>query len=324
MPAARPEFIRLANRIAGKSRPLRFQWNGQPAEFAFSNLRAAPRGSWSLGLQLGGHEVKLEMSRLPDVAWVSPSLAGIDLQGLPPELACGLLESCLGEIFDALGKNGVDVRIVSVKPFSHRKAPEEIIEWSLNRGTETGWMRGYVAGDDAALEHLAALMQRAPVTPVVKDEKLPMPAGVVAGHMTLPLAELEQVGLHDVLLVDVGGYMKSHECLLWAGGRALGRGILDKRTFTLKQLNPAGAKTMGDAANATPVNELEIQMTFVVGESTLTVGELRTLAPGFVMELPGAAGDGVTICANGRAIGKGELIEVGDRVGVRVTEFSVS
>lgn len=320
----RPEFVRLTNRIAGRHRPLRFQWNGQPAEFCFSGLRAAPSGGWSLGLQLGGHELNAVLSRLPDVAWVAPTLAGIDIQGLPPELACGLIEACFGEIFDALSKTGVDVRIISVEPFSFRKGAEESVEWCVNRGSETGWMRGTLSGDDAALDHLANLMQQAPVVPLVDDAQLPVPAHLVAGQMQLSLASLKQVELHDVLLADVGSYMKLRECQLWAAGRALGQGSLENRTFTLKQLNPAETVTMGDAATNTPVDDLEIQLTFVVGQTTLTVGDLRGLAPGFVFELAAAAGEGVTICANGRPIGSGELIEVGDRAGIRVTEFSAS
>ncbi len=323
-PATRPEFVRLTNRIAGRNRPLRFQWNGQTAEFTFSGLRAAPRGGWCLGLQIGGHEFSVALSRLPDVAWVSPTLAGIDIQGLPPELACGLIEACFGEIFAALGKTGVDVRIVSVEPFSFRKAAEETVEWCVNRGTETGWMRGTIAGDDAALGHLANIMEQAPVEPLLGDASLPVPVTIVAGHMRLPLVSLKEIELHDVLLVDVTAYMQGRQCQLWAAGRALGQGGLENQTFTLKQLNPAGTATMGDAATKTTVDDLEIQLTFMVGQTTLTVGELRSLAPGFVFELPAAAGDGVTISANGRPIGKGELIEVGDRVGVRVTEFSAS
>ena len=55
---------------------------------------------------------------------------------------------------------------------------------------------------------------------------------------------------------------------------------------------------------------------------TLTVGELRSLAPGFTFDLGSPAGADLTICANGKPIGKGQLIEVGEHLGVRVTEFS--
>jgi type III secretion protein Q len=315
----RPEFIRLSNRIAGKNRPLRFEWNGPPAQFSFTNLPTNPRGSWTLGLNLGGHELTVEISHLPELAWISPTLVGIDLQGLPPELACGLIEACFGEIFAVLSKGGIDISISSVQPFSHRHAHEEIIEWNINRGSETSWMHGSVHGNDAALAHLASLMERAPVA-AHDDAKLPVLVQLAAASMTLKLGELKSVEVHDVLFAELMDYRAAKECAFYVAGRRLGVGTLDAKVFNLKQLITAPATTMANA-NTASVNDIEIELTFVVGQITLTVGELRNLAPGFTFELGTAAGADLTICANSKPIGKGQLIEVGEHLGVRVTEF---
>lgn len=274
-------------------------------------------------IRLGGHDLVMEISRLPELAWVSPELAGIDLQGLPSELACGLIESSLGEIFTALTKVGINVSITGIEPFSFRHAPEELIEWSIHRGNETGWMHGRISGNDAALAHLASLIERAPVSPVVDDSQLPVAFSLVAASTRLGLAELQSIELHDVILGDLKSYRDSQECALFAAGSCLGTGQTVSKTFSLKQLTPKPATTMGDTAAAS-VNDLDIELTFVVGQTTLTVGELRGLAPGFTFELATPVSQAVTLCANGKAIGKGELIEVGDRLGVRVTEFSAS
>jgi len=272
-------------------------------------------------IRMGGHSLRVEINRLPELAWVSPELAGIDLNGLPSELACGLIESSLGEIFTALTKAGIDVSILGMEPFSFRNAPEEIIEWSIHRGHETNWMHGCLAGDDAALAHLANLMERAPISPNTDDVSVPVPVNLVAATMRVSLAELEALELHDVLLADLKSYQIQRECTLYAARTALGKGHAEANTFTLKHLNTKPAATMGDAASVS-VNDLEIELTFVVGQTTLTVGELRNLAPGFTFELPIPVGEGLVICANGKTIGRGELIEVGDHLGVRVTEFS--
>jgi type III secretion protein Q len=312
--------VRLSNRIAGKNRPLRFDWNGQPAQFSFTNLPANSRGSWTLGLNLGGHELTAEISRLPELAWISPTLAGIDLQGLPPELACGLIEACFGEIFTALNKGGIDISISSIQPFSHRHAPEEIIEWNINRGSDTSWIHGSIHGTDAAFAHLASLMERAPAT-AQDDTKLPLLVQLAAASMTLKLSELKSVEVHDVLFAELMNYRAAKECAFYVAGRQLGVGTLDAKVFNLKQLITAPATTMANA-NPASVNDIEIELTFVVGHTTLTVGELRSLAPGFAFELGSLPGADLTICANSKPIGKGQLIEVGEHLGVRVTEFS--
>lgn len=322
---ARPEFVRLANRIAGKRRPMRFQWNGQAAEFSFSNLKVAPRGSWTLDVVLGGHDLRVELCRLPDVAWISPALAGVKIHELPAELACALIESCLGEIFDALSKSGVDVRITSVAPFSHRTAPEEAIEWQVRRGGEEGWMRGHVAGGDAALAHLASLMQNVSITEVAGDDTLPTPVRLLAGRTRVPLTDWQTLERHDVLLADLAAFTRGKQCQLWSGGRVLADGLLDGRAFTVQKLNrPEPTPMATTAAPTTPLNDLELDVTFVVGQTTLTLGELRSLAPGFVLDIPTPLGEGVTIFANGRNVGAGEVIEVGDHLGVRITSLSAS
>lgn len=322
---ARPDFVRLANRIAGRRRTLSFDWNGQRAHFGFSNATSHPRGSWSLGIVMGGHPLSVEISRLPDLTWIDPTLAGVDVHALPPELACGLIEASFGEIFTALCKLGIDVKITSVEPFTFRDAAEEIIGWQVDRGAQTCWIHGHVSGSDAALGHLAGLISKAPVQEGAGTQEIPVPVHLVAGALTLPLADWRALQAHDVLLA--GGLREfnlTRTCTMQAAGRSLAMGTLKDKSFTLQNLIATPATTMGDPAKPASVNDIDIELTFVAGHTTLSVAELRGLAPGFTFELPVLAGEGLTICANGRPVGKGELIEVGDHLGVRITEFSAS
>ncbi|MBB5037732.1 type III secretion system cytoplasmic ring protein SctQ [Prosthecobacter dejongeii] len=324
MSVLRPEFVRLANRLAGQRRPLRFSWNGQPTEWMLLHSPAPARGSWVIHLLLGGHVIGLEINRLPELAFLSPELAGIDLHEMPQELACGLLESCLAEIFLALGQAGVDVNITGVQPFTFRHAPEEVIGWTLNRGADIGWMHGTLSGDDAALSHLASLVTRAAAEPSIEDGAIPLPIHLVAGTLGMTLAELQTVEAGDVLLADLSRYQTGGVCTLSVSGRNLGIGHATGTAFSLQQLTPPSSSTMADVATASSINDLNVELTFVVGQTTLTVGELRNLAVGFTFELPTLTGQGISICANGKDIGRGEIIEVGGHLGVRVTELFVS
>lgn len=302
-----------------------FDWNGQRAHFGFSNSLSATRGGWRLGVVMGGHPLTAEISRLPDLTWIDPTLAGVDVNALPAELACALVEASFGEIFTALCKLGIDVKITSVEPFTFRDAAEEIIGWSVDRGTHTGWIHGHIAGDEAALNHLASLMSKAPAQEVEGTLEIPVPVHLVAGMLILTVSEWQALQPHDVLLPDgLREFKTTRSCTLQAAARSLATGTLKDKTFTLQNLIPAPATTMGDPATSASVNDLEIELTFVAGQTTLTVAELRGLAPGYTFELPLLAGEALTICANGRPVGKGELIEVGEHLGVRVTEFFAS
>src|SRR5690606_25327788 len=71
----------------------------------------------------------------------------------------------------------------------------------------------------------------------------------------------------------------------------------------------------GDAAaRARPV-----QLSFEIGRMEVSVGDMASLQPGYVFALPTQLqGSNVTIRANGRNAGRGEVVAVGDTLGVRL------
>ena len=71
------------------------------------------------------------------------------------------------------------------------------------------------------------------------------------------------------------------------------------------------------------LDALEVSLRFEVGELQVTLGELEQLKPGHVFDLAQPlAQSAVRILAHGRTVGAGQLVAVGDRLGVRVTEFA--
>lgn len=81
--------------------------------------------------------------------------------------------------------------------------------------------------------------------------------------------------------------------------------------------DPQERPDQGDAARGLPV-----LVEFELGRLELTLGELAALQPGYVFPLPAfVEGANVTIRANGRASGRGELVAVGDTLGVRLVSW---
>lgn len=64
--------------------------------------------------------------------------------------------------------------------------------------------------------------------------------------------------------------------------------------------------------------ELPIRLTFEVGQKQIALKELRNIQSGFTFELDSPVERPVTMRANGVVVGSGELLQVGDRIGVRV------
>lgn len=73
------------------------------------------------------------------------------------------------------------------------------------------------------------------------------------------------------------------------------------------------------------LDALEVTLRFEVGELSVSLGELKALRPGHVFELPQPLNRSmVRILAHGNVLGKGQLVAVGDRLGVRVSEFAAT
>ncbi len=67
-----------------------------------------------------------------------------------------------------------------------------------------------------------------------------------------------------------------------------------------------------------PFDELPVHLTFELGRLELSLGELSAIGPGHVFPLPGGADAAVNILANGRRIGRGEVVTIGESLGIRV------
>jgi flagellar motor switch protein FliN/FliY len=69
------------------------------------------------------------------------------------------------------------------------------------------------------------------------------------------------------------------------------------------------------------VEHVKIQMTVSIGNADLSVADLFALDAGKVIALDKQVDSPVDLCVNGRVVGRGTLVAVGDQFGVRVTEI---
>ncbi len=67
--------------------------------------------------------------------------------------------------------------------------------------------------------------------------------------------------------------------------------------------------------------DIPLNLEVVVGSTVIQIKELINLGPGSVLELDRETTEPVDIKVNGKLIAKGELVVVGERFGVRITEI---
>jgi type III secretion protein Q len=80
-------------------------------------------------------------------------------------------------------------------------------------------------------------------------------------------------------------------------------------------------QTEASRAGGPDFDELPVRLVFEVGRADFTLGEIRQLAPGAVVPLARPLSEALDVVANGKRIGSGTLIKIGDSIGVRITRM---
>ena len=69
------------------------------------------------------------------------------------------------------------------------------------------------------------------------------------------------------------------------------------------------------------LDDLPVRLVFEVGRVELSLGELQRLAPGALVPLGRPPDEPLDIMANGRRLGRGTLVQIGESLGVRIVSI---
>ena len=82
-----------------------------------------------------------------------------------------------------------------------------------------------------------------------------------------------------------------------------------------------GVFTLRQADDVTAIYEIPVQISAVLGRSTMQVSQLLKLGRGAVVELDRKVGEAIDIYVNNRLVARGEVVVVEDKLGVTMTEI---
>ncbi len=69
------------------------------------------------------------------------------------------------------------------------------------------------------------------------------------------------------------------------------------------------------------LRDVEVEITLEIGRKRMRIGDLLKLGAGQTLELDKAAGEPLEMMVNGRLIGRGEAVVVGDHYALSITEI---
>lgn len=215
----------------------------------------------------------------------------------------------------------------------------------------------YLAGVDGPLD-LPALLPKPPQRDL-DDLALRFPLEI--GHSSLPLSSLTALAAGDILLIRSPEMIAQSTAFIPLTEREGLTVAIDGNRLTIiksgrtmatdpsdESMAPGGTDPGGGAAAAgdqnggipqdpprdppddpprdplvqpETIDDVRLRLTFDLGEIELTISELRSLVAGQAFDLANLPEKAVRIRLNGRQIGTGEIVEIGNRVGVRVGEL---
>jgi len=75
------------------------------------------------------------------------------------------------------------------------------------------------------------------------------------------------------------------------------------------------------AGDVSAIYEIPVQISAVLGRSTMQVSQLLKLGRGAVIELDRKVGEAIDIYVNNRLVARGEVVVVEDKLGITMTEI---
>lgn len=343
----------LVNRLARPRAPFEASVEGLPLRLAVGAVRLEPAPPMADAVEIGLAVAQERLTlRLPGAVLdrlaraLQPDLAGL------PEGPAGplLLELALAPLLDAAERIArARITILSLAPASG----------AVTSGM-TLPVEGHLAGEPfpAQLdlgppprvapgppwhEALLALVEAAPAQ-AAPVSALPLALRFVAGQTRLTLRQLVSIEPGDAVLPDLWHPARG-ETRAMLGQNLVAVARTDRHTSTLKTpFRPAaeesaaasgepemaqdqaakgadGADGAAEAQAGPGLDAVSVALTFELGRRTLDLGELKAIGEGHVFDLGLDPENPIDLIANGARIGQGEIVEIGERIGVRVVRL---
>lgn len=320
-----PQWLALHNRL----HRLRQSWTGQCAGLAMTVQWSGAGHStetWiEVALTLGDAPLKLS---LPAEALELLGLTSMDLTGLPGAMLLEL--ALLGLIEPVEQLAGLPLRVGD----NAAALDAQPLVVSLNMQVQLAQgapLRVALQLSAVAATLLADLLEQHATPAAHSLPALHLPFSVETGEAGLSIAELRSLNPGDVVMLDDWPHRQARLVLQ---GRCLhARAELDGNTLKLLEqpiaLNfPKEHPMTGSAESATSqsldslLDDLPLKLVCQVGSVELSLAQLRELGTGSLVQLTPQLHEGVDLMVNGRRVGQGQLVRIGDGLGVRLLSFA--
>ncbi|UOG93540.1 MAG: type III secretion system cytoplasmic ring protein SctQ [Candidatus Thiothrix sulfatifontis] len=328
-PSQAPLAVRLNNMLLNKSTGMHFLLGDnrvvhvriQPGESDTQHLCPI-----SMTLELGGTTAGLWLSAWPLAERIKQFLPDGLLRELPENLAISIIENALAPLLHQ-AETGLGLQLTLQSMLADPLSTQYTMPLGFSiqiLEAENQQMLQEVFGvlmlDPHLYLHLQERLRHWPSDTNLDWEEHDTPLWLEISHIVFSMQEINELQPSDLILLEDTHFED----------QGLLRLCLDSGyccEATLSETTPATLTIITEwmpmsdneqKQNIEHISQIPVQLSFDVGEKTLSFNEVRQLRPGYILELGKSLPEIIQIRSQHRLIGTGELVEINGRIAVRI------
>jgi type III secretion protein Q len=315
----------LTSGLAGAARRIATTFEGEPWTLRFLPAGNPLPDARTIPFQLAGTPASLHVSPTPGGNWHRRFESAPPLETVPEPFRSALHAALCEEILNAVETaTGLTARLTDPDS-ADATAPRDAIGWeaTASRGQSEASGILEIAPEITGKILTAAKSWAAEPDPGWLDAIL-FTAPIILEALPVSPAAFQDAAPGDIWLLTGSGNGDALRAMVRFPGASLPArisGVPERPPTSVAptppDLEPTESMNTTDAAHWT--DDLNVELAFQLGTLTLTVEELRRLEAGHIFELNAPLDEPVTLLLNGKPSGRGELVRIGDRLGVQLT-----
>jgi type III secretion protein Q len=241
------------------------------------------------------------------------------LSDCPAEIHSSIIESMLTPLIDTIeDSTSSRIEINSLAMQAPDTKSMRKVFFTLNKNGDLN-TNGYIAFDETAMTFFSKILENLPATKIHKWDQLQTPIRFQIGSTKLKTGELQDLRCNDLIFIDDSPLLSDHILTIRIAPNLECKGTYKDKKIVIQ--TTMSEKIKEESNNVTNIDELQVNLVFDVGKKSIQFQELKKIQPGYIFELDELMVRPVTIRANGQSIGSGELLQLDEKIAVRVLEL---
>lgn len=281
-----------------------------------------------IGLEIWGSPVTLLLSQWPMPSSIEKYLPENQLLSIPKELALITLSTAYDDLLTELSNIlSTDINICQYLPFNDNVFAQEKELYHNNSLPFTITLddglivEACLLVDERTMEQLSAYISQVSNSKIISLHQVISPFYLEYGHSFLTLAEIDSIEAGDILMMDVSIDASHNQLRLRFSSNQtfMAEKQVDSSAYQIIEVL-SDTNSISDVTDATA----QVKLSFDLDKTTITLDEMEKIGLGYTLDLMPDYNKGLKIRYNNQKVGKGELVKIGERVGVRITQLEIT